>query len=241
MAVDQGVLKGLIETMVDSEMAGISIPGVSYSGPLSQPDPSYFVEMCNAISTGIASGVSITVDTDDDGVKGDPVIAGAGAGVGIKVNAAFFEEQIYTLFRNYAIADFGSTEHPIYALAGPTNFLKAMAKGISEAIELHFKVSWAYVTVHPDIYSGTSEIPKGGFSGLSASTIKSAMIAAGPSMAGPGWARKCEAISNAYVDTIHNESENLTPLTISGVCVVTPTPPQACGIPATGNGTGTAA
>lgn len=236
MAVVKSVLQALLETNIDSEMGSIAVPNVTYNGPLSQNNPAYFINMCKAIAEGIASGLTIDCVTKDEGTGGEPDVGGAGTSIGIDVDAEYLEEQIYTLLRAYTIADYGASSHPPYPSAGPSNFLKKLSKGIAISIEEHFEICWNYITTHPNVYEGIGEVEKGNYSGLVESAIRGVMISAGTMMGGSGWPRLCQAISTAYVDTIHNQSVSLEDIIITGACA--PGLTQVCGIPKSGAGTG---
>ena len=241
MAADKDALKTLLLANIDSEFASISVPGVTYNGPLAQPNPAYYQKFCEAIATGIAEQKTITATTTDDGLTGTPAVAGTGVGIGILVNALDFEERIYTHIRNFVIADYGQTSHPIYSAATSDNFLKQLAKAVAESVQEHFETVWTYATNHPDVYSGEGIIEEGNFSGLVEATIKAAMQAAGGGLLnGSFWPRFCEAMSKAYVETIHLKAKDFDKIIISGTCTPTPIPPQVCGVPGTGSGSGTA-
>jgi hypothetical protein len=214
--------------------------------PLAQDDPSYFIAMCTAIGTGIATGSpTISFTTSDSGFKGGPPplavppsIPGTGSGVGITVDDSFFKEKIYTVLRNNIISEFGETSHDPYPPSGSNSgkFLLAIAKAVSESVKEHFLTAWTLTSSHPMIYSGTGTIGNGNFSGLVPNAVSSAMQSAAPTLQGPFWPKVCQGIAQAYVDTIHTKSTGT--VTIIGVCV--PNASLVCNIPGTGSGSGAA-
>lgn len=237
-------LKTLIETKVDTAFQNVPLD-VSYSGPLSQPNPTYFQLMCLAISTGFASQPTIFGITEDIGLGGTPPVPGTGISIGLDIDRAYFESTLYTTIRDFIIADFGTTSHPPYSdffllpplEPAPDNFLRAFCQGLSEAVEEHFEIAWTINTTNPFVYLGDGEIDEGNLSGLVASTIQSTIIATAPIFIGPFWPRIAEAIATVYVDVIHNHTTNLEPIVITGIC--SPGGGQACGVPAVGVGMAT--
>lgn len=227
-------LSGAIQTEVDSDMA--SIAGVH---PLAQRNPSYFIEMCTAIATGIVNGgPTITFTTSDTGTEGSPPVEGSGSGTGIIVDSSFFTQDLYSRARGYVIADFGNTTHQPYPpQAGNSGqYLLALCQGIGEAIAEIFAEEWVLTSQHPNIYVGTGIINNGDFSGLSALSIASAMVGAAPNFIGKFWPRLAQAISESYVLVITEHSTGH--VTITGECI--PSDNQACGISGTGSGSGIA-
>lgn len=242
MPVVGPVLGNLIKTKMDSYMNS-----VSGKSPLSQDNPSYFIAMCTAIGTGIATGSpALTFTTSDSGFKGGPpptasvppYIPGTGSGVGITVDDAFFKEKIYTTIRSSIISEFGDTSHEPYPPSGSNSgqFLLAIAKAVSESVKEHFLTAWTLTSTHPTVYSGSGTIGNGNFSGLVPAAVKSAIQSAAPTLQGPMWPKFCEGIAQAYVDTIHTKSTGN--VTIIGVCV--PNTSLVCNIPASGSGSGAA-
>jgi hypothetical protein len=228
-------LAALVQTKMDTYMSA-----VSGHSPLAQSNPSYFIAMCTAIGTGIATGSPvISFTTSDSGVTSAPPIPGAGTGVGIVVDDAFFKEQIYTNLRNNVIAQFGSTSHDAYPPGSGNSgeFVAAMAQAIAEAVKEHYQTAWTLTSSHPTIYAGSGTIGEGSFSGLVPAAVASAIQSAAPTLAGPFWPQTCQAIAQAYVDTIHTKSTGT--VSIIGVCV--PSPSQVCGLPGSGSGSGVAA
>lgn len=232
-------LSNLVKTNVDSKFSSVS--GVS---PLAQSNPSYFIEMCTAIGTGIANGTTvINFTTSDTGLGGTPPVPGNGTGVGIIVDDAYFTQKLYTELRNSSISSFGSTTHDPYP-PGPNNisgkYLKALCEGISISVKTHFQTAWTLTSAHPLVYSGVGNISNGSFSGLTATNIEQLILAAGPSLQGVFWPKVAKKVAEVYVDTIHNHST--ATVTIIGVCVplVPPAGFQICGVPAVGAGTGVA-
>lgn len=228
------VLSSLIQASVASKLEA-----VTQTNPLSGKDPSYFIEFCTAIGTGIALGSPvIAFDTDDSGQAGVPPVPGAGSGAGIMVDDSFLTEKIYTYVRNNTLAMFGKTNNIPFP---PTSLsdgkaLLAVAEGIATGVKTHYSTAWILVSTHPAIYAGTGTIGEGDFSGVSDSLVKSQIVASGPRLQGPMFPEMAKAIAQAYMETIHQKSTGT--VTITGVCV--PGPSQVCGTPSTGSGTGTA-
>ena len=218
--------------------------GLSGTGPLEVlKDPSYFLEMCSAIGKGIAEGSPvISFITADVGLMGTPPIpAIIGQGFGIKVNEIYMTEKIYTMIRDKIVSAFGSTSHDPWppTIGNSGQYLKAVAHGIAKSVTEHYKgPTWTLISAHPTIYAGGGEVLHGNFSGLDAGTVKSLILSYSPKLKGPFWPMMAQAIAEGYVDGIHNKS--LGTVVITGVCVPTPIPPQICGIPSTGSGSGTA-
>lgn len=232
MPVIVPTLAQLLETNIDANMKALG------GNPLGQKNPSYFKNFCLAIATGIGSQATIQFVTVDAGSGGTPPVPGVGAGVGIMVDDLFMSEQIYTNLRNQTLAQFGRTIHNAWP-DGP--FLKALTDGISLSVKTHFATAWVLTSAHPLIYMGTGLINNGAFSGVSDSSIASAMAAAGGSLQGPYWPTMCQQIAKGFKDGIEQKSTGT--VAITGVCIPL-TPPagfQLCGINMSGAGTGTAA
>ena len=237
MAAIKDILFGLVKTNLDANMKALR----DYSGPLAQKNPKYFIEMCQAIGFGIAEGSSVIVlKTKDSGVGGIPPVAGIGAGVGVIVDRAWFEQQLYVELRQSVLDNFGRTLHDPWppSKGNSGEFLRAIAKGISDGVTDHYATAYILTSAHPLVYMGIGLIKNGNYSGLVASAIEGLIISYGPSLKGKFWPILAKVVAKVYVDAIHNHSTGK--VTIAGVCVVTPLPPQACGIPMSGVGTGTA-
>ncbi|MCX9024624.1 MAG: hypothetical protein OIN85_00845 [Candidatus Methanoperedens sp.] len=234
MAASGSALAALVQSDVNSRMGA-----VQNHFPLAQKRPEFFVEMCQAIGTGIISGGPVIMfTTTDSGVEGSPLVPGTGAGVGIVPDPNFFITDLYTRVRGYIIADFGKTSHDPYPPQARNSglFLLALCQGINDAFQTYYPTAWTLVSTHPQIYMGTGLINNGQFSGLSASAIKGAIIAAAPRLRGRFWPRLAQAISESYVALIQQHSTGQ--VTITGTCI--PGPSQVCGIGGSGSGTGTA-
>lgn len=235
MPIVQEALTELIKTKIDANMASFG----KYGGPLSQQNPAYFIAMCQGIAQGIAQGTkTINFTTKDIGMAATPLISGVGSGVGILVDADFLDESIYTNLRNSVIADFGSTLHEPFPPSSQNsgNYLRAFSSGIAFSIKEHLSTAMILTSTHTTIYAGKGDILNGSFYGLDASAIKNFIVTASPTMQGSFWSKVAEAISLAYVDSIHNHSTSS--VVISGICV--PSANQVCGLPLVGAGTGTA-
>ena len=193
MAVSALALAALVKSDVNSRMQN-----VRGFAPLNQRNPSYYIEFANAIGMGIISGAS-TIDftTTDTGNKGDPLVPGTGAGVGIITDPTFFVEDLYTRVRNYVIQDFGRTLHEPYppSRGNSGEYLLALCEGINDAILSYYPTSWTLMSAHPEIYMGTGIVNNGQFSGLSASAIQAAIISGAPNFIGRFWPRLAQAIS----------------------------------------------
>jgi hypothetical protein len=234
MAASGSALAALVQADVDTRMAA-----VRGFHPLGQKNPSYYIEMCQAIGMGIINGGPvISFTTNDTGNQGAPLVAGTGAGVGIIVDPTFFIQDMYTRVRGFIIADFGRTSHDTFP-PGPTNsgqFLLALAKGINDAIMTYYPTAWTLVSAHPQIYMGTGLINNGQFSGLSSGAIKSVIQGLAPRLKGRFWPRLAQGIAESYVALITQHATGT--VTITGTCI--PGPSQVCGIGGSGTGTGTA-
>ena len=235
MPVIPTVLSALIQTNIDANLSA-----VNGQGPLAQKNPAFFIEMCTAIGTGIATGGPVIMFTSSDtGVMGAPPIPGAGAGVGIVVDGSFFKQDLYTRIRGYIIADFGKTTHDPYP-PGPKNSgqnLLAICKGISDAVVSNFATAWILTSVDPTIYMGSGTISNGHFSGLVPTAISGLIMSSAPNFQGKFWPSLAQGIAESYVAAIEQHSTGS--VTLVGVCV--PGPSQVCALPSSGTGTGTAA
>lgn len=229
-------LSTLIKTEVDGNLNGVT----GYS-PLGSSNPSYFIEFCTAIGTGIALGSPvISFTTVDAGQAGTPPIPGVGAGVGIVVDEAFLTEKIYTYCRTGFLAEYGKTGNIAYPPTDKSNgkVLEAIAKGIAKGVKTHYASAWILTSAHPIVYAGSGSINNGMFSGLVDATVKTQIKTAAPRMVpSKGWDIMSEAIAKAYVEAIHTKSTGT--VAITGVCV--PSPGQICGLPIPGAGSGVAA
>jgi len=235
MPASGSTLAASVQSNVNSRIATIR----GYA-PLTQKNPKYFIEFCQAIGSGIVlGGPTISFTTNDMGQAGAPLVAGVGMGMGIITDSSFFVQDLYTRIRGYVIADFGRTLHDPYP-PRPGNsgeYLLALCQGIADAFASYYPTAWTLVSANPQIYMGTGLINNGQFSGLSASAIASAIISAAPDLKGRFWPRLAQAISESYVALIEQHSTGM--VTITGSCV--PGPSQVCSIgSSTGNGTGTA-
>jgi hypothetical protein len=227
-------LAALIKANVASRMAA-----VTGQNPLAQKNPSYFIEMCTAIGTGIITGgPTIDFTTIDAGAMGAPPIPGVGVGIGITTDPTFFVQDLYTRLRGYILAEFGKTSHDPYP-PGPKNSglaLLALCQGINDSFLSYYPTAWTLASVHPLIYAGTGQITNNHFSGLVDTAIKGAIMAAAPSLQGQFWPKTAQGIAESYVALIEQHSTGM--VTINGICV--PGPSQVCGITSAGSGTGTA-
>lgn len=233
-------LSKLIQDKINANMKAIG----GYDGPLSQKNPSYFIAFCNAIATGISDGSKvINFTTADAGFGGLPSVPGVSAGVGIKVDKAWFDEFLYTEMRKQSAAQFGSTLHGPYSPPkGDTGeYLHAVTKGVADSVAEHFLTAYNLTGAHPLVYAGTGLINEGHFFGLDPDKIAGLMFAAAPQLRGLFWPTITKAIAKIYVQTIHQHST--AKVIIAGVCVpMTPPagPLQVCAINMVGVGTGTA-
>lgn len=208
-----------------------------YSGPLSQPNPSYFIGFCNGLANGISQGSqSISFTTVDAGVSGAPPKTGSGVGVGILLNKEWFHENLYTNLRNSVLKKYGNTIHKPWAGSDPKGFLSALCKGIVYGIAEHFPTSYQLTSTHPMIYAGKGDIIEGGFSGLSAAGVQGLILSNLPNFKGSALPSFVEMIATTYVEAIHKHSTSF--VTITGICI--PKQSQACGILSSGVGTGVA-
>jgi len=234
MAANGSALAALVQTNVNSRMAAIR-----GHAPLSQPNPSYYIEFANAIGEGIISGGPvIEFTTADTGNQGDPLVPGIGAGIGIITDPSFFIEDLYTRIRGYIIADFGRTAHEAYPPSSGNSgqYLLALCEGINDSFLTYYPTAWTLVSAHPQIYMGTGMILDGQFSGLIASAIQANITSAASNFTGRFWPRLAQAISESYVALIEQHSTGQ--VMITGTCESSGS--QTCGISGSGTGTGTA-
>lgn len=241
MPILLNTLQGLIKSKVDAKIKSAADGVPNYNGPLATKDPSYFIEMCDAIGVGIfQSSQILPFVTVDSGFSGAPPVPGVGTGVGLNVDQSFLTEQIYTKVRDAIIAKYGKTAHdpwpPRHSNTG--RYLRAFSDGIAEAVTEHFSSCWTLTSAHPLIYSGTGLINYGLVSHPNKSMFKPTALDAAPRLKGEFWPIFVEAVSDAYHLSITTKTKGQ--VTIVGVCVPTVTPLQTCGIPSSGSGTGTA-
>jgi hypothetical protein len=235
MPASGSILASLVKANVNTRMAA-----VNGHSPLAQPNPSYYIEFCDAIGMGIITGGPvIEFTTNDTGQSGTPLVEGAGMGTGIVTDPTFFVQDLYTRVRSYIIADFGRTEHQPYP-PSPGNsgeYLLALCEGINDSFLSYYPTAWTLVSTHPKIYQGMGMITDGQFSGLVATAIQASIVAGAPNFIGRFWPRLAQAISESYVALIESNSTGM--VTITGTCV--PSLTQVCDISgSTGNGMGTA-
>lgn len=234
MPLIPSALSSLIQSNVNTNMKA----AINFE-PLSSKNPAYFIEMCTAIGTGIATGSPvISFTTSDSGFTGIPPIPGVGSGLGIVMNGSFFVQDLYTRIRDYTIADFGVTMHDAYPprVGNSGQVLLAICKGISDAVVAQFATAWTLTSAHPLIYAGSGTISDGSFTGLIAPTIQNLITTGAPDFKGKFWPRLTQAVSESYVAAVEQHSAGT--VTIIGICVVAPT--QLCAIPSVGTGAGTA-
>ena len=235
MASEKEILSKLFQDKIHVNMQGC----YDYGGPLSSKNPSYYIEFCTAIATGISDGSKIiNFTTADAGMGGAPPVPGVGAGVGIFVDKAWLHKTLYTRILAKIKSTFGRTLHGDFP-PGPNDsgrFLDAVCIGIADSIEEHFKIAYNLVSAHPLVYMGVGKINEGMYFGLQPNNIASLIKAAGPRLKGKFFPIMIQVISEVYVEAIHKHSTGT--VTITGVCV--PSVAQVCGINMIGTGTGTA-
>ncbi len=234
MAVVPAALGALVLSNVDTRFAA-----VRGWHPLQQRNPSYYILFANAIGKGIlTAGPVINFQTQDTGNQGSPFVTGTGAGIGIVVDPNFIVPDLYERARAYIQAEFGRTLHDPYPPRryNSGEFLLALCLGINDAIMQYYPTTWILSSTHPQIYQGTGVVPYGNFSGLSAPAIAASILSFAPNFVGRFWPKLAQAISESYVELIHNHSTGT--VTITGNCVSSIS--QSCGIGGTGIGTGTA-
>jgi hypothetical protein len=237
MAASASVLSKLIETKVHANMSKLTYAG--YSGPLGQPNPSYYKEFCKAIGTGFALGsVVVQLKSEDKGKGGTPPVPGKGVGVGIFVDKEWFHRTMYIRIRAQIVSKYKRTLHEAFppSKGNSGEFLFAITKGIADSVEEHYKTAYKLQGVHPLVYQGVGDVKKGMYSGLSASAIEGLILSNGPRMKGSFWPIIVKTIASVYVEAIHKNSTGT--LTISGKCVTKPG--QACNKNKTGFGSGVA-
>jgi hypothetical protein len=237
MAASNSVLSGLVKQYVHDNMA--KLPYAGYGGPLDQGNPSYYVEFCTAIGSGIADGSKvITLKSEDKGKGGGPPIPGVGAGVGIFVDRNWFNKKLYDEIYAEILKQFGRTLHdPWFPKEGNSGqFLHAVTKGISDAIADHYTTAYKLIGKHPLVYQGVGLVKKGMYSGLSPSAIEGLIMGYAPRFKGVFWPIVAKVVARVYVEAIHMQSTGT--LTITGSCKSSPS--QVCGVNKTGFGNGTA-
>lgn len=228
-------LGSLIQSKVDRNIRAVA----GGRGPLRQRNPKYYKQMCSAIARGIVQGAPIILlATRDRGQGGTPPIPGFGTGVGIKVDAKWFAEELYRQLRSKTIATFRRTAHaPFPPPKGNSGeYLYAMCKGIADSVAEHYSTAWILSSSHPMVYAGTGTISAGGFSGVPAAKVSSIMRKAFPLGRGRYWPQMCQVIGKVYAEAIHRHSTGR--VSIVGVCV--PGPSQVCFIGRSGQGSGAA-
>ena len=234
MAVSPSALASLVQSNVNTRMQAIS-----GHAPLSQKDPSYFIEFTQAIGSGIISGApTLILATNDSGSAGIPPIPGTGSGTGLTIQQTFFVEDLYTRIRGYVLADFGRTTHDAYppSSGNSGNNLLAICQGIQDAFLAYYPTAWTLTSVNPDIYQGRASVPAGSISGVSATAVSGAILAMAPKLQGKFWPRIAQAVGESYAELINAHTATHV---ITGICV--PGPSQVCNIRnSEGNGTGVA-
>jgi hypothetical protein len=227
------ILGSLIQTDVNNNMGAIA-----GTYPLSTTNPSYFIEMCNAIGNGlITGGPTINFTTQDTGDQGSPNVQGTGTGIGIIVDDNYFKSNLYSNIRNAVLL-----KYPTSLLAViPTKqnnglYLQALCNGVASAITTYYSTAWNLNSIHPQIYSGTGLIIDGNFSGLNSTTIGNDIKTDATRFGPLFWPEMSQAIASTYVDTIENHSTGT--VTITGTCNSGIS--QICGLSGTGTGTGVA-
>lgn len=241
MPANSAVLSSLIQANLST-----GFQSISGTNPLSQPDPSKFIAFCVALGTGIAQGIpSLRVKTTDTGFSGGPppgkpnVIPGAGTGKGLSTDAGDMTSRIYQECYRLIKARIPDTKVDAWP-PPPGNtgeYLKAISKGVADAVKTHYASCWAIVTMHPDIYAGVGVIGPGDVSGADPGAVKSAMVAADPDT-GTAYPDICEGVAKGVCASIAAKATGN--VTVVGVCVPSASPPFLCGIPNTGSGSGTA-
>lgn len=234
MSASGPALAALVQSHVDSRMAA-----VRGFHPLSQRNPSYYIQMCSAIGNGIITGGPvINFITSDTGATGAPAVAGTGVGVGIVTDPTFFIQDLYTRIMGYIQADFGRTLHEPYppSQGNSGEFLLALCTGINDAFLAYYPAAWTLTSTNPMVYAGSGVISNGQFSGLSAPTIKTTIQGLAPNFIGRFWPRIAQGVAESYVALIQQHSTGM--VTITGSCA--PGPSQVCGISGSGSGTGIA-
>jgi hypothetical protein len=245
MAVQPSVLTQLFTTKAHTYILAADnarVPGrANYNGPLAQPNPQYFMKYAQGVATGIAIGTpSVNFITADTGVMGAPPIPGAGAGIGIIVDALYFEKTCYSLIQQALQAKYNGTSviEPYASLTPTSNgvYLKAICQALGEAIKEHYATCWTLTSVHPLIYIGTGLIVDGAFSGIQQNLVSSSIMGQLSGFNGDFLQTMIDQIALAYKMTIEKMSTGQ--VAIVGVCV--PSPGQICGIGSVGAGTGVA-
>lgn len=238
MPIIPAELLQLIKSNLQANLSAVT--GVD---PMSQQDPSYFLELCAALAGGITEGIpTLQFTTKDSGYAGGAPpglpnqIPGAGTGSGFQVATAYLDKLMYTYVLNY-IKQLGESSHSAWPPAADNSGrgLQAITRGIAEAVGQHFSSCWTLTSVHPDVYAGTGLVDK--LVGLQPDFIASKIIEKAPRMQGPLWPLMARALALGLAEGLQEKTEGT--VTIVGVCV--PSPTVVCGIPNTGSGTGTAA
>ena len=109
-----------------------------FAGPLSTPGAAHTTAFCMAIGNGIVLGAPVIMfTTSDSGVAGTPPIPGAGTGVGIKVDAAWFKKELYETIRKAVQAKYGSTLAAPYPPGADDagKFLEALCDSIADSVK----------------------------------------------------------------------------------------------------------
>lgn len=256
MAVNGNVLALLLRNRMHDKFKLV----MDYNGPLLQSNPSYYMNMCDAIGKGVVDATpSIQFVTADAGVVGTPPRPGTGIGQGIILDVNWFTRKLYTSLRAKFIGQYGSTSHPVWCDGwdqfgtvenplpvnhcslhpnhmNPYNFLTAMCEAISECVSEHYAQFRVLNSTHTMVYSGVGNIQEGGFIGVDSNLVSSTIQGLGTAMQGSAWPSICQAIGESYAEAIMQHSTG--EVVITGVCV--PSQSQTCGVPGVGVGSGAA-
>lgn len=213
--------------------------GQEYAGPMSQSNPTYFMNFCTAIGKGIILGQpTIPFVTKDSGFTGAPARQGTGVGLGIMIDKDWMFKNLYIRLRQAYISAFGNTNFPEWPEFIPPftdypaqeyNFLHALCEAITDSVKEHHETLFVLNSTHPFCYSGVGEIIEGAFHSVQTTAIKEQIQNLGVQMQGQAWPILCQTIAEVYTETIHDHSE--AEVVITGVCV--PNTSQVCGLPIT--------
>jgi hypothetical protein len=217
----------------------------------SRSNTSYYMEMTQAVGTGISDSInSAGFTTEDNGLSGIPFRSGKGIGYGIFVDREILTREIYSRIRQksqtFAQSIGGDTGHPVYnrPYIIPENYeleysppdnnaLFIFAKGIAESVYECFSTQIILNSNHPMIYFGEGEVVS--FTAIDASIISGRIFSNSSTLLGAMWPKICDAIGEAVDYTLQNHTTG--EVLITGICV--PSGSQSCGIPLYGVGTGT--
>jgi hypothetical protein len=208
----------------------------AWSGIGGQVNSSYAYEFCDAIAQGLGQSINEAgFITDDTGLRGSPLVAGAGNGAGIFIEKDVFSMEMYqriqTKSKAFAASLNTQTINPDWP-PPPSNALFRMTNAIAEATDEVLTTQTILISNHPQIYQGNGIVRE--YTQIDESIISGIIISSSPNLQGVMWPQIADAIAEAYYITLQNHS--FAEVTITGSC--SSGGGQSCGINSIGVGTG---